>query len=282
MEGQSCRVDRDPGKATLLPVSKNRVPVGGPVSLRLRSVDLADVFHVLHRLTSQGFLVDADVQGRVTLDVANEDMASVFSLLERTGVRVLPSGGVQRVSRSREKAADAADPPRDGPRISFALKRADVRDILAAMAEANPDLVALGPAGSLGRLSLWAKDVSVSALRTAVLQAAGLAEQVEEEARVVTPAQGGQPEELAPIVAQEEEALTLGAQELSVEEFELSGVASIGSDWVALAYSPAGALYLYRAGDRLANGTVRSVQSTDVVLDTEEGPFRIMLPELGR
>ena len=282
LEGQTCRVDRDPGRATLLPLAKGRVPAGGPVTLRLRSVDLADVFQVLHRLTSQGFLVDADVQGRVSLDVANEDVGSVFSLLERAGVRVFPSGGVQRVSRSKERAADAPDPPRDGPRISFTLKRADVRDILAAMAEANPDLVALGPTGSLGRLSLWAKDVSVTALRTSVLQAAGLAERVEEEERVVTPTQGEQPAELSPIVGDPADALSLGAQELSVEEFELSGVASLGSEWIALAYSPAGALYIYRAGDRLANGTVRAVQSTDVVLDTEEGPFRIMLPEMGR
>ena len=282
MEGQSCRLDRDPGRATVFPASKVRAPTGGPLTLRLRSVDLADVFHVLHHLTSQAFLVDADVQGRVTLDVANEDMASVFALLERTGVQVFPAGGVQRVSRSREKPAEIPDPPRDGTRISFAVKRADVREILMAMAEANPDFAALGPAGSLGKLSLWAKDVPVATLRASVLRAAGLAEQVEEEQRIVTPTQGGEPPALAPIVGDPPENLTLGVHDLSVEEFELAGVASAGSEWLALAYSPAGALYIYRAGDRLANGTIRTVQSTDVVLDTEEGPLRMMLPEPGR
>jgi hypothetical protein len=280
LEGQSCRVDRDAGKNTILYMAKGRVPSGGPLSLRLRGVDLADIFHVLHRITSQGFLVDADVQGRVTLDVSNVDMAGLVSVLERTGIRVLPAGPVQRVSRGR--STESGEAPRDGPRISFSVKRAEVRDILMAMAEADPDLVALGPPGSLGRLSIWAKDVSVAGLRTAVLQAAGLSESVEEEERVVTPSPRSDAGQLAPIVGDPQELLTLQPNELSVEEFELSGLASAGAEWVALAYSPAGVLYVYRAGDRLANATIRTVQSTDVVLDTEEGPLQIVLPEAGR
>ena len=42
-----------------------------------------------------------------------------------------------------------------------------------------------------------------------------------------------------------------------------------------LVYSPAGALYSYKAGDRLADGVVSAVESTDVLLQTEEGPVRI-------
>lgn len=282
-EGSACRVDRDPGRATALVPQKTRAPSGGTLTLNLRGVDTADVFHILHRFTSQGFLVDEDVQGRVNLDLPNIDLEGVLSMLEKTGVRIAAAGPVQRVSRSKERPPATTDPGPEGPSISFAVKRAEVRDVLAAMAEADPDLLAHGPPGSLGRLSLWAKDVPVLGLRTAVLQAAGLTEEVQQEQRVVLPVSRSSGSEVSPIVGDVVETpLTLGPHELSVEEFELAGLISDGSEWIAVAYSPAGVLYSYRAGDRLANGSIRAVQATDVVLDTEEGALRLVLPSLGR
>ena len=38
-----------------------KTPGKGPISLRLRDMDVADVFQVLHLLTSQAFIVDEDV-----------------------------------------------------------------------------------------------------------------------------------------------------------------------------------------------------------------------------
>jgi hypothetical protein len=49
---------------------------------------------------------------------------------------------------------------------------------------------------------------------------------------------------------------------------------------VAFAHAPTGQLHAYRPGDRLADGIVRAVQTTDVLLETEEGPLRIALPPL--
>jgi hypothetical protein len=65
-----------------------------------------------------------------------------------------------------------------------------------------------------------------------------------------------------------------------VLEFQLAGVASAGESFVAFAYAPTGQLYAYRPGDRLADGVVRAVESTDVLLETEEGPLRLPLPAL--
>jgi len=69
---------------------------------------------------------------------------------------------------------------------------------------------------------------------------------------------------------------------MTVQEFELAGLVATGGRWTALVYSPAGALYAYRTGDRLADGSVTAIESTDVLLQTEEGPLRIVLPLLGR
>ena len=72
------------------------------------------------------------------------------------------------------------------------------------------------------------------------------------------------------------------ADELSVSEFQLAGVATAGEGWTAFAYAPTGVLNAYRRGDRLADGSTAEVQSTDVMIATEEGPLRILLPDPGR
>ena len=50
----------------------------------------------------------------------------------------------------------------------------------------------------------------------------------------------------------------------------------------AFAHSPSGALHAYKAGDRLFDGAVTAIESTDVALETEDGPLRVLLPTLGR
>ena len=72
------------------------------------------------------------------------------------------------------------------------------------------------------------------------------------------------------------------ADELSLSEFQLAGIASAGQGWIAFAYAPNGVLNAYRRNDRLADGITTEVQSTDVMITTEEGPLRIALPEPGR
>jgi hypothetical protein len=69
---------------------------------------------------------------------------------------------------------------------------------------------------------------------------------------------------------------------VGVGEFALAALASVRDEWMAFAYSPLGALQEYRAGARLADGVVRSVQSTDVLLATDEGELRVFLPDIPR
>jgi hypothetical protein len=167
-----------------------------------------------------------------------------------------------------------------GPPASFALKRAEVRDVLAAMAEVDTSLAALGPPGFLGKVSVWTKDAPLSAVRGAVLDAAGLSERIEEDRRVLQSRTGTADAPVPVARADDEPRLALRREELSVLEFQLAGVAATGDAFVAFAYSPTGQLYAYRPGDRLADGQIRSVDSTDVLIETDEGPFRIPLPPL--
>lgn len=279
-----CRVDRDPARTVVVKAPNPKVPGKGPLTLRLRDVDFADVFRVLHLVTAQGFLVDGDVTGRVSLDLSRLTLDEALLAIEKSGVGVAASGPVRRVSRGGppSRLAPRTSPSGGTPTASFALKRTEVRELLAVMTDIEPGLAALGPPGFLGRVSLWARDAPVLDLRAAVLEAVGLSERFEEGRRLLERAPGSG-EALAPVAGTSpERRLVLGPQDLAVMEFELAGVASAGDGWTAFAYSPTGALNAYRPGDRLADGIVKSVESTDVVIETDEGPVRHAIAPLGR
>jgi len=274
-----CRSDRDdPARVfTVKPPPAKATTGQGQITLRLRDVDLADVFRVLHLLTGQGFLVDGDVVGRTSLDLSKVTLDEALTALEKSGLDVQDAGVLRRVSLARAPAAKPSAGA-GGPAANFALKRADVRDMLAAMADLDPSLAALGPEGFLGRATLWAKDVPLLDLRAALIEAAGLSERLEEGRRLIERAPGAD-DHLVPLAAAAaERRLMVEPRDLSVQEFELSGVASAGTTWLAVAYAPTGALNAYRAGDRLADGVLKSVEATDVVVETDEGPLRLSVP----
>lgn len=267
-----CRVDRDPpGRALQVRGPGGKAPGKGPLSLRLRELDAADVFQVLELLTGQGFLVDEDVTGRISLEITRLELREILAALEKQlGVRISESGAVRRVWRKPGPPPSSSAAGGEGPRVTFAVKRASLSDLLAVLKQADPGF---GFEGSpAGRASLWTRDVAVADLKSAVLIAGGLS-----EVRVESPASDGDDKE--PALGRK---LVLRPQDLAVGEFTLTGVAHADGGWIALAYSPTGTLYAYRTGDRLGNGLVASVESTDVQLETEDGPLRILLPEIGR
>jgi hypothetical protein len=271
-----CVIDRDSGSVGVLrmpvkPVPRGRVPPPprGALSVRLRDVDLTDVFFVLHLATGQGFLVDDDVRGRVTIEASDVALDDVLGLLAKSGVAVSPPGPLRRVSRTAARAV-LPSPTGEGTPMTFALKRAPVRDVLDVIAEADPAQPAASrPAGA--RISLWASELPLADVRAAVLQA------TRPEG---APSGDGDPP--AAPAAPPERRLLVRADELSLSEFQLAGLASGKDGWIAFAYAPTGVLNAYRPGDRLADGTTAEIQSTDVMITTEEGGVRILLPDPSR
>lgn len=274
-----CRVDRDAAKAIVV---KGRAPTAkdpgrGPLTLRLRDVDFADVFQALAALGAGGFVVHESVVGRVSLEVTRATLDETLAAVRKaSGVEIVDAGPVRVVSTARVLPRKDAAP--GGPPASFALKRAEVRDLLAGMADVDAGLATLGPPGFLGRVSVWTKDTPLGAVRSAVLDAVGLAERTEEDRRIVERPGGGGDAPLPVARAGPEPRLALRREELTVREFQLAGVAAAGESFVAFAHAPTGQLYAYRPGDRLADGIVRAVETTDVLLETEEGPLRLPLP----
>ncbi len=281
-DAQPCRVDRDAARAIEVrgrtPTTKD--PGRGPLTLRLRDVDLVDVFQVLATLGAGSYVVDGEVAGRASVEVTRATLDETLAAIRKAaGVEIAAGGTVRRVGPARPAPA-ARSAAEGGPPASFALKRAEVRDVLAAMAEVDPQLAALGPPGFLGRASVWTRDAPLGAVRAALLESAGLAERVEEERRVLV-SRSGTLEAPVPVArGGREPRLALRREELTVLEFQLAGVASAGDAFVAFAYSPTGQLYAYRVGDRLVDAQVRAVESTDVLLETDEGQLRVPLPPL--
>jgi hypothetical protein len=285
-----CRVDRDAAHAPPLQVGaagradKSRE---AGLTLRLRDVDLADLFYALHMLTGRGFLVDGDVLGRVNVEVQGASLDDVLQAVHKNGLRLRETDTLVRVSAA---ASAPPRPPLVGPpfvpegetspakRASFSLKREGAREVLAVMTDVDPSLAALGPQGFLGRLSLWIRDAPLPDVRTALLESVGLTELFEEGRRVVR--RLGRPEDaLFPVAgAPPLRKLALRPRDIDVSDFELAGVALSGAQTIAFAYGPSGTLYAYRPGDRLADAALRAVNSTDVELATDEGPLRVALP----
>ena len=272
-----CMVDRDPSTVASLrgpPVksaARGRAsPPRGPLTLRLRDVDLADVFYVLHLLTGQGFVVDEDVRGRISVDLVQVGLEDVLAQLSRVGLAVSPPGPLRRVSRGATAVGVPASSG-EGTAVTFALKRAPLADVVAVMADADPSLPPL-PRPASGRLSVWAREARLSDVRTAVAQvlSAGAAASGDSDPPADGPA------------APPERRLLVPADELSMGEFQLAGVASSGEGWTAFAYAPTGVLNAYRRGSHLADGSVADVQSTDVLLANDEGPVRVLLPDAPR
>lgn len=297
-----CRADRD-GYATREIKGPKARADGGPFSLRLRGVDAVDVWQILSQLSGQAFVVDPDVEGRVNGELTRVTLDEALAALAEAGIVTAPAGPVRRVSLAanvpappkvkpekkgaRKGPAEAAAPAEvrvaaaagDTPRVSLTLKRAEVRDILATLAEVDPSFVAFGPQGALGRVSLWVGDRSVGDVWNAVTRAMRLSEKFEEGRRLIE-RNPGSLDVLVPVASTPVEAprLVLGPRDLAVSELELVALATATDGWRAFVYTPNGTLVSYRRGDRLADAVVKGVESTDLLLETDEGTLRVILP----
>lgn len=282
LEPNPCHVDRDPGGSRSVKAGSSRG--SGSLTLRLRDADTADVFRVLHDLTGQGFVVDGDVRGRLDVELVKVTLEEALTALRGAELQIAPAGLVRRVSRAGAAAPPAtADDPAGSPgepRVSFLLKRSDVKELLGVMSELDPELVALGPQASLGQVSVWVRELPLGIVRSAVLDAAGLVEQEVDGQRTLLRASGSA-EALVPMLADTPpRVLELGPDEVSATEFEVTGVAGAAGSWRAYAYAATGTLHAWAPGSALADARVAAVAISDVQLESGAGTLRLFVPAL--
>jgi hypothetical protein len=276
-----CRVDRDPPGGDVVRAAGAKVKTApGPLTIHAHDIDRADLFLVLHELTGQAFLVDEAVRGRIDVELVGVTLDEALAALPKMGLHVGP-GPVRRVSMAPIPAptTDVGPPLPQDARVSLSLKRAGVRDILSILAQAEPTLAAAAPEGALGYVSVWARDVDLRVLRARLFESAGLSEAVATDGARTVFRGAGSSDPVNPILpTAAPRRLLLHAADLSPDDFDLAVVGGFEGAWRAFAYSPAGTLHRYAAGDRLTDGTVRSVEPTAVVIDTDDGPVWVRLP----
>lgn len=110
--------------AALVAASGRPEPATAPrrVSLRLRDVPIHSVLFALFRLTGQGYVVDADVVGRVDVDLVDATPEPVHRALEGAGLALSGPGPIRRVSLAGQTPSLAR--PGSGHPVSLEFKTA--------------------------------------------------------------------------------------------------------------------------------------------------------------
>ena len=224
---QPCRVDRDAARALVVrgrtPTPKE--PGHGPLTLRLRDVDLADVFQVLAALGASGFVVDGDVAGRVSVEVTRATLDETLAAIRKaSGLEIAAAGPVRRVGASHPAAAK---PARRRPVRRRASRSSAPRCATCSprWPRSTPRSRRSGRRASWASVSVWTQDAPLQAVRAAVLESAGLSERIEEDRRVLQGRTGTLDAPVPVARADDEPRLSLRREELSVLEFQLAGVA---------------------------------------------------------
>lgn len=248
----------------------------GGLSLRAVDADLADIAAMIEILSREPFVVAGDVRGRVNVDFAG---ASLDDAIKALPLQVDRVGGVRLLrpaAVSAPSVPDAEEAPPPG-RFSMRAKRARGEEVLAAMAEAEPAYVALGPS-DLSKVSVFAREAPIDEVRRAVLAALDLDETREENARVLKARGNGG--DLGPVAATTSARVVFRARDLTVEEMALAGIGRSADEFVAFVYAPLGEVVALRLGETLADGVIAGLDANGVLIDTAEGPVRISLATL--
>jgi hypothetical protein len=286
---QACGLEPGPGAA---PGSRQAVAGrgAGPLTLRLRDVEWVDVFFALHDLTGQGYVVDADVAGRVNVDLEG---VTPEQALAAAGLAVEPPGPLRRVSRSSPaRFRPPSTTAYTGEPVSFSLKDADLRDVLALFGEVS-GLKILGQRGLAGRVHLFARDLPWDRVFEGVLSSAGLTHVVRDDTLVIgsepaveayrPPVSGAaRPDGFEPLALRPSRRIwTPRLPQHAAGDFEVAGLGRSGGAWRAYAYGPANRPLSVEAGQTLFEGRVSAVGPEGITVLTDAwGPVDVPLRQV--
>jgi hypothetical protein len=137
-------------------VARGAAPEGGALTLHMRDVELVHLFFALHDLTLQEFVVDPDVQGRVSVEVDGVTIEETLAAMSSVGVVVGP-GPFRRVSRAANRPVAAAAPshaPYTGEKITVSLQDSDLPTFLCMCEQISQRKIS-APRELEGRVSVF-------------------------------------------------------------------------------------------------------------------------------
>ncbi len=242
--------------------------------LRLRDVHLAEVFQALHELTGEDFIVDGDVGGRASVEVAAPDLAAALSDVARgAALAITREGRVWRVCRADRQRRAAEAPPGVGLPIHLSSPTAELADLVRLFREVGQIEIAL-PSGDPGQASIFVKEMPWDTCLWYVFDAAGLRIRRDDGRGVVAerdPGYAGLARTLTPRRPSQDayraererfrKAHPRAHPDLPITrvgDVDLAGVGRLAGEWWYFAYVY-GELMIGRAGQALDDGAVEVV-----------------------
>ena len=243
------------------------------ITVRLRGVDVPDLFRILGKVTPLSFVVDGDVDGRVDVDYERASLDDAFGAMATAGI-VGQVGALVRVSNAA--AGVTVEPRKDGHTgepVNLDLKNADLRDVFRLFEVITGSRYEL-PADFEGRASLFVQEVPFDHVLDGLADAAGLRHRTD-GARVVLQAKGPRrPVPPAPVSGR----YPREPRTVAVEDLQPAGAALVDGTWQAYAYGPGRVLWTLVPGTRFFDGEVKSVTATAVVFDVAGKTVEMKLP----
>jgi hypothetical protein len=259
-------------------LARGAAPEGGALTLHMRDVELVHLFFALHDLTLQEFVVDPDVQGRVSVEVDGATIEETLAAMSSVGVVVGP-GPFRRVSRAASRPAAApSHAPYTGEKITVSLQDSDLATFLCMFEQISQRKIS-APRELEGRVSVFVEDLPWDHVLDGVLASAGLVITPDGDRLRVGPASAAKVRGWSEAVdaceiqtsgsgAPSRPAARRSLPEMGLADLELAGLGRGGDDWKAYAYSPWRTFLPLKAGLKLLDASVKAVGPTGVAFTT--------------
>jgi len=241
----------------------------GSLNLRLRDVDVAGAFFVLHDLTGENFIIDSDVSGRINLDIENASLEETLAAMRTVGL-VVSAGPLHRVSLAGGSRTPAPETKYTGETVSFSLQSVDVRDVLCLFTQIS-GLGIAAPAALRERTAIFVKDLPWDHVMTELISSVGLEYSIENNRVIVGAQRPGTNvcEKGAPASDPPFTGLRLPLASLAASDLDLVGRARTGETWKAYAYAPWRIVHSLEAGQKLFDSRVRSIGPAGITFEGE-------------
>jgi tetratricopeptide (TPR) repeat protein len=248
-------------------------------SLRVRGARLCEVIWLLAHVTGQDYVTDADVVGRVDLDLTDVTRDDVERLLSARGLSFTTAGSIRRASI--EPTPELALPGTGHP-TDFGWIDGEVRDILRLFMDIKGEEI-VAPAGDLGWVSLVARERPTDDALEAVLASAGLTRSRDGDRLLVRrrddptlpllPLSG---EAVTGLVAYRHGEGAVKARRPGMEgflstELALWGFASGSGRRMAATRLPDGRPVLFETGQKLFDGRIEAIDADGATVRTDLG-----------
>jgi hypothetical protein len=246
----------------------------GPLTLHLRDVDVRALFLALNDLSpADGFIIEPDVAGRVTVDFDNVTTSEALAVLSAAGVAFATPGPLHRICRTACGEPTVKPQKYQGEPLGLSITDANVIDILR-MFEQVASLGVHAPRDLKGNFSAYVSEPPWDAVFDGLLSAFrrnytidGTSVYIGDRAAALPLAQ------LSSAVSGPRSLAQPDPRKIAAPDFRLAGIGGTGGSWKAYGRVLGSSKLLFVAGRdaALLDANVAAVAADRVTLRTADG-----------